>query len=210
LISVSAFFDRIQIMLLDFMKPKSGVRGPHRFTMEEYLHLAEIGFFGDQRVEFIEGEIIDMAPQHNPHAFVITVMGNLLTKWFPPDRFWVRSQATFKVLNSLPEPDLAVLVGPPDPRGLFPESAILIVEISDTTLAADSKTKANLYAAGGIEDYWIVNIPGREVLVHRNPAKDESARFGWKYQSITRVAPGESVAPLAMPDALIDPAQILP
>lgn len=172
--------------------------------------MAEQGFFKSQRVELIDGEVVDMPPQKDTHVYVVSAVDRTLQKLFPHDQYWVRIQATLKVGDALPEPDAAVVAGPPRPGDSFPNAALLVIEVSDSTLAFDISDKASLYAQGGIEDYWVIDVSNRVLIVHRNPIQDPSARFGARYASVRKIMPGDQVAPAVLPDALIDPAQILP
>jgi len=97
--------------------------------------------------------------------------------------------------TSEPEPDLAVLAQPcsafttSNPQ---PSDVRLVVEISDTTITFDRKVKAGLYARGGIAEYWVVDVTGRQIIVHRNP------RDG-AYSDVVSYSAGESIEPLSAP-----------
>jgi Uma2 family endonuclease len=78
-----------------------------------------------------------------------------------------------------------------------------VVEVSETSLTLDRAHKGSLYARAGLVDYWIVNLPERRLEVHRDAEPDATARFGWRYRSITILEPGASVSPLARPDRRI-------
>ncbi len=78
------------------------------------------------------------------------------------------------------------------------------------TLRLDRTDKASLYAAAGIEDYWIVNLKARKVEVHRAPVENEKAKFGWIYQEKTEYKEDDTVSPLAAPHAKIKVADLLP
>jgi Uma2 family endonuclease len=87
---------------------------------------------------------------------------------------------------------------------------LLVVEVSDTTLHFDRGRKASLYASGGITDYWIVN-PVHDVLeVFRNPVRDRSHIYGYRYADAATFLPGETSSPLAAPKARIKVADLLP
>src|SRR5580692_7361639 len=104
---------------------------PHRWTVEDFLRAAEFGCFSDQRVELIDGKIIDMPPQKDAHAFAVSNLVHELMRIFPPP-FWVKIQATLR-LNDFagPEPDVAILSGPPSPPAAISPSISLVVEVSD-------------------------------------------------------------------------------
>src|SRR5437660_7903493 len=103
----------------------------YRFTREQYYRMADLGFFRDRRVELIEGEIIQMPAQKNPHALAITVSDYALRAAFDGG-FFLRIQLPFRVSDlSEPEPDLAVIVGDPRDYNDHPDRAALLVEIAD-------------------------------------------------------------------------------
>jgi Uma2 family endonuclease len=85
-----------------------------------------------------------------------------------------------------------------------------VVEVAESSLAFDREHKASLYARAGVEDYWLVNLIDRVLEVHRVPAPDPAALYGWHYRSVTRVAPPGAVAPLAFPVAEIAVSDLLP
>jgi Uma2 family endonuclease len=178
---------------------------PRKWTRDEYHQLAELGLFRDQRVELIDGEIIQMAPQKEPHAASISLALEALTTAFGAGH-WVRPQMPlfFDGLSE-PEPDLAVVKGTPrdSVKSDNPRSALLVVEVSATTLRYDRTRKASLYAAAGIEDYWIINLIDRQLEIYRNRIADASQKFGWRYQDVTSRKLGDAISPLARPDAKI-------
>ena len=97
--------------------------------------------------------------------------------------------------TSEPEPDLAVLAQPClayEDANPGPSDVRLIVEIADTTLAFDLRVKARLYARPGIEEYWVVDVAGRQIVVHRAPC-------GGVYGDVASYRAGESIEPLSAP-----------
>jgi Uma2 family endonuclease len=184
---------------------------PHRFTRAEYYQMAELGFFEDRRVELIDGVIVDMAPQKDFHAAGVLLTQHALQRKMAG--FLVRTQMPLDLGRaSDPEPDISVVTG--DIRDYVgtghPKSAVLVVEVSDTTLRFDRGKKASLYARAGIADYWILNLIDNLVEVRRNPVADPAAPFGWRYDSVSEFRPPQAIAPLARPDALIPVAELLP
>ena len=90
-----------------------------------------------------------------------------------------------------------------------PSSVALIVEVSETSLAFDRGDKAGLYARAGIADYWIVNLIDGVVEIHREP-RSAPAAYGWHYGSVSLARPGESITPLALPNARLRVIELLP
>lgn len=183
------------------------------FNREEYYRLSYEGYFNDERVELIGGEIVTMAAQGNPHGLSISLTDDALQAAFGAG-FWVRNQLTLDLSpHSVPDPDLAVVPGSKASyRGqkANPTSAVLIVEVSETTLAEDRTRKASLYAAAGIADYWIVNLQNDCLEVRRDPVPDATAEFGHSYSSLATLQAGESASPLAAPAGTVAVADLLP
>ena len=132
----------------------------------------EAGLFRDERVELLDGEIIAMSPQNNPHASTIARINNLLIPLLGP-KASVRVQLPIRLdPRSEPEPDFAICKLDPDdyaaghPR---PTDILLLVEVADASLAFDRKRKRAAYARAGIPELWIVNLPDHRVEVSSRP-----------------------------------------
>jgi Uma2 family endonuclease len=186
---------------------------PRQFTRAEYYRMSELGFFSDQRVELIGGEIIEMAAQSNLHGLGISLVYDALVQAFGPN-FWVRDQLSLDLSPlSIPDPDLAVIPGSKRSyRGQRdnPTTALLIVEVSETTLSEDRNRKASLYAASGITDYWILNIPDKQLEIRRDLRPDATQDFGHGYATLTTLVAGDFATPLAAPSARIPVTDLLP
>ena len=181
-------------------------------TRAEFEHLARIGFFGpDEHVELIEGEIVEKMTQNSPHATALRLTEKALNRAFG-EGFDVRPQMPLALdSKSQPEPDVAVVTGSPyDYQDAHPSRAVLVVEVSDTTLAGDRGVKTGLYARAGIGDYWIVNLPDRVLEVYREPTAMPGQPLDHGYRTLTRLLPGDTVAPLAAPDAPTPVSDLLP
>jgi len=185
---------------------------PYRWTRREYAQLIEHGILGeDDHVQLIEGDIITMAPQKEPHAAAIMLGRDALQLAFGTG-FQVRPQLPLALgPASEPEPDLAVVAGRPrDYLKDHPASAVLVVEISDTTLTFDRGRKGSLYARAGIREYWILNLVRRQLEVYRDPALMPETRYGAGFETRFVVAEDGNVAPLAAPGNPIKVADLLP
>jgi Uma2 family endonuclease len=178
-----------------------------RWTVDEYYRLAEMGFIApDERVELIEGEIIQMSPLNPPHAFGSGKVQSFLLRVFGED--WVvRVGLPLRLQeDSEPEPDFAVVRGRlEDFLTGHPTTAELVVEVSDSSLSFDLGQKAALYAGAGIPDYWVLNLPGRALVVHRDP--DPATR---RYRDVQSYGEAESAAPLAAPGVTVAVRDLLP
>jgi Uma2 family endonuclease len=184
--------------------------GMVRFTAEQAYKLSELGFFGDRHVELVEGVLYQMTIDP-PHAVASMISPPIFQRHFG-EGFSVRSQVPLDLgRHNLPEPDLAVVVGSPrDYSTAHPKTAVLIVEISDSTLRKDRGLKAHIYARAGITDYWILNLNDRQLEVHRNPVPDTSRKGRFRYADVTIVPADGHASPLAAPGAVIAVADLLP
>ena len=184
-----------------------------QFTAAEFWRMYDLGFFNDQRVELIGGEIVTNMPQSNWHAIGISLMQSALQAAFGPAH-WVRVQNSLDLTPLfVPDPDLAVILGTPllfRGQRTNPTSALLVVEVSETTLATDRGRKASLYAAAGIADYWILNIADSTLEVRRDPRPDITQDFGFGYATLTTLTAADFATPLAAPAARIAVADLLP
>jgi Uma2 family endonuclease len=184
----------------------------HRWTAKELYKLIDMGFFRDRRVELIEGVLVVMPAPKNFHPLSVSLTQAALQAAFGPG-FWVRVQAALDLSpHSDVDPDLAVVPGNPRDYNTpnNPTTALLIVEVSDTTLHLDRTRKASLYARVGISDYWIVNLVDRQLEVHRNPVPDRTQRFGFTYADVVILSGTDHVSPLAAPQSQILVADLLP
>lgn len=156
----------------------SGIRKLRRV---EYDQLVSAGAFEGERVELLEGMVIEMAPHGPEHAGTIDVLSEMLRRGLAlhglEDRTLLRVQSAFDAgAHSCPEPDLAV-VPRRDYRAAHPNEAHLVIEVAKTSVPHDQR-KAPVYAAAGVPEYWIVDVGRRCVLVHR-------ALFEGSYEEIT-------------------------
>jgi Uma2 family endonuclease len=183
------------------------------FTAAEFWKMYELGFFASQRVELIGGEIVAMAAQSNLHAIGIDLTRYALEAAFGTG-FWVRTQNSLDLSPlSVPDPDIAVVIGSPllfRGQRANPTSALLIVEVSETTLWEDRGRKASLYAAAGIPDYWILNIADSVLEIRRDPRADATQDFGFGYATLTTLTAADFASPLAAPSARVAVADLLP
>lgn len=179
-----------------------------KWSRADYHRLGELGFFRGQRVELIRGEVIEMSPMNSPHWASVVLVADALRAAFGPG-LTVITQLPLALGDSEPEPDAAVVSGlARDYAAARPTTALLVVEVSDTTLGYDLSVKAELYAAAGIADYWVLDLNARVLHVLRDPRP--VAAGGAAYRSHQVLGPVERVAPLAAPAAAITVADLLP
>lgn len=190
--------------MLPVMRVPSGDKLPYQIRplyRREYDCMVELGLFEDERVELLRGNLIAMSPQGPYHsdvvariaAFFVTVLG---------DRALVRAHSPLAVSDdSEPEPDVAI-VPPGDYSAEHPRRAWLVVEVSDSSLAKDRAIKAEVYAAGDVSEYWIVNLAEGVIEVHRR-------RRRGRYSRVTVDGLDDTLALEKFPDVRITVGDVL-
>ena len=161
---------------------------PHRLTVAEYYRMAEVGLLSpDDRVELIEGEIVDMPPIGSRHAAVVTVLAKRLIQSVG-DSADVRIQAPVRLgPRSEPQPDIALLAPRADCyRAGHPQAGDvwLLIEVSESTLRFDREVKSRLYARHGVPEYWVVDLVEDLVHLYRDP---DGGRYREQQQASTGV-----------------------
>jgi Uma2 family endonuclease len=183
-----------------------------RWTRDEYDRMIDAGVLTENdRVELIEGEIVNVTPQNSPHATAVQLGAAALRRTFG-EGVDVRQQLPLALSDdSEPEPDVAVVIGSiRDYRDAHPTTALLILEVADSSLAFDRTKKANVYARAKIADYWLVNLIDGILEVRRFPAPSTDSTNQWDYAVVERYAASDRVAPIARPQAPIAVADLLP
>lgn len=168
--------------------------------------MGETGLFGeDARVELLDGEVIEMAPIGSPHAGGVNRLTRLFTTVTGARALVAVQNPVGLDEHSEPQPDIALLEPRPDSYARShptPPEVLLLVEVSDTTLAFDRERKAAAYARAAVREYWIVDLTGDQMLVMREPSPAG-------YRHIRRLGRGDQVGVEALPDTLIEVSQVL-
>jgi Uma2 family endonuclease len=193
--------------------PSQTFAGPcrKRWTVDEFHRLQYQGWFDDVKPLLLDGEIIVMPVPGPLHNACICLIDYLLKAIFA-NGFVVRVQMPLVMgLWTDPLPDVAVVTGSPrDYLAANPSTATLVVEVSDTTLAMDTGSKVELYATGGIPDYWVVDLNNRQLLVFRDPQPDTSTPPEFHYTTTMALDATATISPLAAPHATIRVSDMLP
>ncbi len=177
-----------------------------RFTVDEYHAMAAAGILEEKdRVELIDGEIVIMTPIGDEHHASVDTGNELLVEA-------VRRRAIVRVQGAIrldeynqPQPDFVILrrrrdfyrSGPAGPADVF-----LIIEVSHSSLSFDRGVKLPLYARFDIPEVWIANIPSRVIEVYTDP-------LGGEYTTRRTFRPGQTVSPIAFPDAALPVADVI-
>jgi Uma2 family endonuclease len=187
-------------------------RPSRRWTRYEYDRLVALGVLHeDEPIELVGGHLIVAEPKASLHATAVHLAAAALGAAFG-EGWLVRVQNPVALDDdSEPEPDVAVVPGGPrDYREAHPSRPALVVEVAESSLAADRQVKGSLYARAGLQDYWIVNLIDRTLEVHRDVVHDTSTPFGWRYAAVAVLGPEALVSPLARPAARVAVADLLP
>ena len=168
---------------------------PHRFTVDEYHRMGQIGVLQpDARLELIQGEILDMTPIGSQHASIVGRLIKLLVQQVGDHAFVNAQNPLWLSQRSELVPDVMLLKPRDDdyeqelPR---PADVLLLIEVADTSLDHDRNTKLPLYASAKIPEVWIVNLRERVVEVYTNPTQKG-------YADLHRTVPGEILRPQAL------------
>lgn len=177
----------------------------HRISRRQYEQMIEAEIFGpEDRLELLDGELIEMAPQKSRHATAIRLQEEALRNCFTQG-VDIRTQRPLALdVYSEPAPDIAVVPGgPSDYRDAHPTRAELVVEVAEATLAYDRGRKLAAYARAGVPEYWILDLNSGTLEVCRHP-------MGEAYGERRILAADESVAPLAGNGRVMRIADLLP
>lgn len=180
---------------------------PHRFTVADYYRMLEIGVLDeDDRVELLGGQVVDMSPMGPPHAAAAEQARDVLQAALGA-RAQVRDSKPLGLGEyDEPLPDLAIVRPRPDRyAAAHPTAADVfwLVEVAESSLARDQWAKAAIYAAAGVREVWVVNLPERVLEVYR-----DAGPAGYLDRQTHRR--GERVAPLAFPELALAVADLLP
>ena len=200
LLTLTRPFRRVQIVS---MAPTL-LRGP--FTVDAYHRLAELGVLDeDDRVELLDGQIVEMTPIGSAHAACVNRLTALLSRPLGSETC-VSVQNPFVLAERWePQPDLAVLRRAAGFSGASlpsPQDILLVIEVADTSLERDRDVKIPRYAAAGIPEAWLVDLGPDAITVYRGPTPDG-------YSDVITVTRGDTLRPLLLPDIAIAAADIL-
>ena len=176
-----------------------------RFTRAEYYRMAEAGILAeDDRVELIEGEIVQMSPIGRLHKAFVGNLSQLLSMRFA-ERAVVWTQNPIILTDDTePQPDVTVLrrrAPSYRERDAYAEDVLLLIEVADTSLAYDRTTKLRLYAEAGIPEYWIVDCTTEAVEIYRTPGPNG-------YRDLTRASGTTTLNLPGFPDIQLATAEI--
>lgn len=171
----------------------------YHWTLDAFYRAVNAGIFEEpERLELIQGRIMETMSQNAPHASLRRRLGRVLRSCLEPALLVMEESSLRLALDGEPVPDIIAVTGrEEDYEDKHPtqHEARLVMEVSDTTAAYDLGGKALLYAQAGITDYWVVLVNEEAIVVHREPTAEG-------YQSVTWLAGTDTIFPLAAPEAV--------
>ncbi|HYC00751.1 MAG TPA: Uma2 family endonuclease [Candidatus Limnocylindrales bacterium] len=177
------------------------------YTVERYFRLAQQGLLEEtDHVELLEGLVVASPPREPLHAAVAMCVDRSV-RAAVGDRASIRIQMPLiGGSRSAPQPDLAVVEGTPASyRDRHPTTALLVVEIADTSLPQDRLTKSRIYARANVTEYWIVNLRDRRVEVHLHPDRRSAT-----YRAVIVAERGETVELAGLPGTRVAISDLFP
>lgn len=177
---------------------------PRRFTVDEFHRMAEAGILTeDDRVELIDGKIVEMTPIGFRHMRCVIFLTEFFVRCLA-ERALVSSQNPVRLGRRVElQPDVALLRAPLAAYAEIPSAGdvLLVIEVSEASLARDRR-KLSRYARAGIAEAWLVDLEAGVVEMHRTPTPEG-------YQEVARIGRGRRVSPAAFPDAVLAVDEII-
>jgi len=185
---------------------------PFRWTLKDYRELAKTGFLDDKRTILLDGVLYIVPNPKPPHDIALGQTDDWLRTVFVAPGHHVRCQMSFNVGEDTdPGPDLAVVAGTrKDFLAGAPRVAALIVEVAESSLFLDTTTRAEKYATAGVQDYWVIDLENRVLIVFRDPVPLPAALGANAYRTKFTLNPTDTVSPLAAPQAVVTVSELLP
>lgn len=175
-----------------------------QWTLDEYHQMIDAGILSDRHVELLNGEIVEMPPEGEPHAHLSSDAADYIRELLR-GRAKIREGKPITLPHhSEPEPDIAVVQDLGDAymeHHPYPENIFWVVEYSDSSLTKDLEIKSKTYAQAGILEYWVTNLKRMELVVFRDPSDDD-------YREKRTLIEG-GICPIAFPDVVISVGRLL-
>jgi len=184
----------------ELLKPQKVVPRRRPLSRRAYDALVARGVFDDERIELLRGQLVTMSPQGGLHAAVSARIAQRLIGLLDGS-YDVRSHSPYAASDdSEPEPDISVSRRARRLR-YHPSKALLLIEVSESSLRKDRLVKAEIYAENRAPEYWIVDLASRSVFVHTEPARGT-------YRSIVRLRRKDVLRPVYVPGIELTVAEL--
>ncbi len=175
----------------------------HPLTVDDFEAMVRAGILGeDDRVELLDGVLVEMSPQSPAHLQAVTRLNMLVVPIAAAAGLVVSPQCPLNVLSPISQPEPDIAVAPAGGWESYPAGALLVIEVSVTSRAVDLGRKAAIYAAAGIPDYWVLDITHRRLVVHRDP-------IDGRYEAVDVVADTGAITAARLP-LTVAVAEVLP
>lgn len=173
-----------------------------KWSIDDYHQMIEAGILRERNVELLDGEIVEMSPE-TPIHYTTAKRGSKYLETLLEGKADVRFNGPITLSNSEPEPDIAIVRLPessysnrhPNPQDIF-----WIIEVAKTSLKKDLETKLTIYATDEIQEYWIIDLSTKQIIVFRNPQK---GKYFQQFKTAKR-----TITPLAFPDIQVAVEQL--
>lgn len=175
-----------------------------KWTIDEYHRMIETGILNSRKVELLKGEIVEMSPEGEPHAYCSHEASMYLTNLLGQRATIRQAKPITLPNNSEPEPDIAIvqrLGREYRTHHPYPENVFWLIEYANSSLEKDLETKSKIYAEAGIPEYWVVNLKKLHLVVFREPLDGE-------YATKLTLSTG-TIQPLALSDVVVSVEQII-
>ena len=194
------------IMTLDDLEDRimTVVRRHYRFTVADFVRLHEIRIFDeDDRVELIDGRVIELHPMSGPHVWTSGLVNRQVCRQTDDDLLVSINNPVVLRFDSLSLADLTLVRSPYNPAGLpTAVDVVLVGEIADLSLEYDRDAKLPLYAAAGIPEAWLFNLVAYRIERHSDPGPDG-------YRTVAFAEAGQQLASTVLPNLTFDAAELL-
>ena len=175
-----------------------------KWSIEDYHQMVEAGILRGRHVELLAGEIVEMSPE-TPIHYTTAKRGTKYLEELLSGKADIRFNGPITLSDSEPEPDIAIVRLPessytnrhPEPKDIF-----WIIEVAKTSLKKDLEIKLAIYATAEIQEYWVLDLWTKQIIVFRNPQEG-------KYIEESKIATG-MITPLAFADVSVSVEQLLP
>ena len=174
-----------------------------RWSIEDFEKMAECGLLTEHdRVELIGGELVPMSPKGPLHERLRSWIGQFLRLTVSPDLLILHEPGWRPDKAQYLEPDFLIVPQSTAPYRTPGPEVRLLIEVSDTTERFDLGTKATVYAALGVPEYWVIKAATRDIVVHRSPQGDAG------YRDLVTIRGGASIQAVAIPELVLDPEEL--
>jgi Uma2 family endonuclease len=164
----------------------------HPLTVADVDGMVRAGILDeDDRVELLDGVLVEMSPQSERHAYAIRRLTLLAAQAAVRNGLELNIQLPLNVESAISQPEPDVALTPSVARGAHASRALLVVEVSRSSRRLDLGRKAEIYAEAGIPEYWVLDVEHGELVVHRDPREG-------RYSSVHTLGADETVAAVAL------------